>query len=269
MMQVSVLEKAEELSPEVSNGHAVDGRCASTAPCESSPVPSVSPSDESPSKKNVYRENDRPLTPRAVCIKKIGNMKSPHLSPSPSNCTSSDDDLFADVQRNDDDNITESAVLPDVEDEDQSKEILTSAFTQNLSWIEEEQIKDPSVLGTSYGCHPHYADQFKDTIRETLVQLLKERGKHKIVAIGECGIDYMRSTVDPEVQKEVFFTQLCLAKDYGLPIIIHCRSGHRGTLDAEASCMEVLDKAEIPSCYPIHRHCFTENWEVAVMWLKR
>ncbi|PIO75426.1 hypothetical protein TELCIR_02521 [Teladorsagia circumcincta] len=114
----------------------------------------------------------------------------------------------------------ENAVLPDVEDEEQPKEVgffgcipnfidprvFTSGSSQyDPRWIE-EQTRDPSVLGTSYGCHPHYADQFKDT-------------------------------------KEVFFTQLTIAKEYQLPIIIHCRSGHRGTLDAEASCMEVLNKA--------------------------
>ncbi|KAK5976522.1 hypothetical protein GCK32_002347 [Trichostrongylus colubriformis] len=135
-------------------------------------------------------------------------------------------------------------------------------------WIQ-EQIKDPSVLGTTFGCHPHFAHIFKDTIHETLVQLLKEKDKYKIVAVGECGIDYMKSDGDPEVQKKVFLTQLNLSKKYDLPVVIHCRSGPRGSFDAEQSCFEVIEKAEMSRHHHVHRHCFNENWDVARRWLTR
>ncbi|VDO42293.1 unnamed protein product [Haemonchus placei] len=122
------------------------------------------------------------------------------------------------------------------------------------TWIQEQ---DPAVLGATYGCHPHFATAGKDL---SFKQLL--------LAIGECGIDYMRSESDPKVQKEVFMTQLSLAKAYELPIVIHCRSGPRGTLNAEETCLEALDE-EISRFHNIHRHCFTENWDVALKWLRR
>ncbi|KAK6061650.1 hydrolase, TatD family, partial [Cooperia oncophora] len=80
---------------------------------------------------------------------------------------------------------------------------------------------------------------------------------------------HSRSDGDPEVQKEVFSTQLDLAKHFDLPIVIHCRSGPRGTFDAEESCLEVLEKTGISGFHNIHRHCFTENWDVACRWLRK
>ncbi|KAK6019822.1 hypothetical protein OSTOST_14533 [Ostertagia ostertagi] len=79
MMQVSVLEKAEELSPEVSSGHAVDGDVHQPAPCESSPVPSVSPSDDSPSKEKKKKKH--PDMPRYA-----DKFQYKKLTPSPSSC---------------------------------------------------------------------------------------------------------------------------------------------------------------------------------------
>ncbi|XGW26451.1 hypothetical protein V3C99_007229 [Haemonchus contortus] len=136
------------------------------------------------------------------------------------------------------------------------------------AWIQ-EQVQDQAVLGATYGCHPHFATGYQNTIRNTLIRLIEEREKYKLLAIGECGIDYMRSEGDPKVQKEVFMTQLSLAKAYDLPIVIHCRSGPRGTLNAEETCLEALDEAEISRYHNIHRHCFTENWDVALKWLRR
>jgi len=58
----------------------------------------------------------------------------------------------------------------------------------------------------------------------------------KVVAIGEIGLDYYN--IDPKldtqevkkVQKEVFWQQLLLAYNMGLPVIIHCRQAHDDTL---------------------------------------
>ena len=50
----------------------------------------------------------------------------------------------------------------------------------------------------------------------------------KVVGIGECGLDYFRTSDESlkEKQKEVFIKHLKLAKEANKPIIIHCRNAH-------------------------------------------
>ena len=65
----------------------------------------------------------------------------------------------------------------------------------------------------------------------------------KVVAIGECGLDYFRTANESfkQKQKEVFVKHLELAKEVNKPIIIHCRNAHEDLL-------EILRlEAELPS----------------------
>ena len=50
----------------------------------------------------------------------------------------------------------------------------------------------------------------------------------KVVGIGECGLDYFRTSDESfkEKQKEIFIKHLELAKEVNKPIIIHCRDAH-------------------------------------------
>ncbi|KAK6752498.1 hypothetical protein RB195_003739 [Necator americanus] len=136
----------------------------------------------------------------------------------------------------------------------------------DFDWIL-QQLQSNYVLGATYGCHPHFADSFKDSIHDTLVHLLENRKKSKLLAIGECGLDYMKSDVVSEVQVEVFRAQLALAKEYQIPLVIHCRSGSRGLGDAEKICLSVMNDVGLSRFHNIHRHCFTESWEVAKKWI--
>merc|ERR1712179_297997 len=62
----------------------------------------------------------------------------------------------------------------------------------------------------------------------------------KVVAVGECGLDYSRkNTVGKELQKQVFTNQLKIAMQYKLPLVLHIR-------DAEADGYEVLAAQESP-----------------------
>ena len=74
------------------------------------------------------------------------------------------------------------------------------------------------------GCHPYHCDEFD-------LEFLKKYVNHpKCVAIGECGLDYYRLPKDEiqkeknmKLQKEVFISQIKLAKSISKPIIIHIR----------------------------------------------
>lgn len=85
------------------------------------------------------------------------------------------------------------------------------------------------------GCHPTRSkqfDQFKggpEAYLAALDRLIGEnmKGKGRVVAVGECGLDYDRTHfASPEVQKRHFRSQLTLAKKYHLPLFLHSRAAH-------------------------------------------
>ena len=74
------------------------------------------------------------------------------------------------------------------------------------------------------GVHPHHSDK----IERDWVQDLEKLAKNpKVVAIGECGLDYYsyksNAIVDPKIQKEVFIKQIELSLKLKLPLQIHNR----------------------------------------------
>ncbi len=78
----------------------------------------------------------------------------------------------------------------------------------------------------------------------------------KIIAIGECGLDYYY-TNDVKIKKlqyELFIKQIDLAIKYNLPLIIHCR-------EAFGDLLEILKKTpQIHNNFVIH--CYTEGKEI-------
>ncbi|MBI2888578.1 MAG: TatD family hydrolase [Candidatus Liptonbacteria bacterium] len=64
----------------------------------------------------------------------------------------------------------------------------------------------------------------------------------KVVAIGECGLDYYRLVIGDmeqatrEKQKEVFVRHIELAHEVGKPLMIHCRSAFPDLIDVLAAC---------------------------------
>ena len=73
----------------------------------------------------------------------------------------------------------------------------------------------------SVGIHPHEAKRYKD--KKDLEKFAKLAGLPKVVAIGECGLDYFYNHSPKEDQIELLHFQLQLAKDHGLPLIFHIR----------------------------------------------
>ncbi|MCJ7792642.1 MAG: TatD family hydrolase [Candidatus Marinimicrobia bacterium] len=89
------------------------------------------------------------------------------------------------------------------------------------------------------GLHPHDAEKVKD-INELVNFLRQLTKKPKVVAIGECGLDYypvdqgkFRKEITPklkEKQQKVFQAQLKLAEELKLPVIVHNRDAHQDVL---------------------------------------
>lgn len=69
-------------------------------------------------------------------------------------------------------------------------------------------------------------------------------GQDKVVAIGECGLDYFRiessDTETKDLQKEIFIKQIDLSVEKNLPLILHVRP-QKGTMDAYEDVLEILE----------------------------
>ncbi len=61
----------------------------------------------------------------------------------------------------------------------------------------------------------------------------------KVVAVGECGLDYFRPPFDKEKQKELFIQQIEFAQKHHLPLMLHCRAS-KGTQDAYEDALDIL-----------------------------
>jgi TatD DNase family protein len=78
---------------------------------------------------------------------------------------------------------------------------------------------DPRLFAT-VGVHPHDAEQLDDEGRKRLREWL---GRPRVVAVGECGLDYFYMNSAREIQREVFAEQVALAREIDLPVVIHVR----------------------------------------------
>lgn len=77
------------------------------------------------------------------------------------------------------------------------------------------------------GVHPHEADMVSEAdLRE--ISRLAER--EKVVAIGETGLDYYRNLATPQNQQRIFRSQIEIALERGLPLVVHCRQAQEDTL---------------------------------------
>ncbi|MBU6415108.1 TatD family hydrolase [Patescibacteria group bacterium] len=109
------------------------------------------------------------------------------------------------------------------------------------------------VLGASVGFHPGHASENsyhdKNELREEAqesfdIERLRELAKHpKVLAIGECGLDYYRDQrlEISERQKKVFVQQIELARELQKPLIIHCRSAFGDLINILNSKSHILN----------------------------
>lgn len=100
--------------------------------------------------------------------------------------------------------------------------------------------KYPNILLASVGVHPQ---EINDSPFE--LKKLIEENHEKIVAIGECGMDFS-SEYDRDWQEKVFRIQIKLAQKYDLPLIIHARKAVDETVEI---LKEYKDLSGVFHCY--------------------
>lgn len=104
-------------------------------------------------------------------------------------------------------------------------------------------------VSASVGLHPHFfnrPDIDEARIAEEAGRLEMLAGHPKVVAIGECGLDYFSREPGHPItdeqksrQKEGLFVQMGIAMKLGLPLILHTRPSH-GSMDAYEDMFDIL-----------------------------
>ena len=79
----------------------------------------------------------------------------------------------------------------------------------------------PETLFATAGIHPHDAKTMNAESIKILTALLKEK---KVVAVGECGLDFDRDFSPRPVQESCFHAQLSLAEEVQKPLFLHERA---------------------------------------------
>jgi len=125
--------------------------------------------------------------------------------------------------------------------------------------------KYKGIIYSSIGIHPHHAIdlgrdpyEFSETRTKTLIEALSHMAKEKeVVAIGEIGLDFFRENSRELRKKQVdlFKSQLAIAVDFNLPIIVHSREAEDDTMTELVKQKNKIDKGVV--------HCFTGSYNFA------
>lgn len=100
------------------------------------------------------------------------------------------------------------------------------------------------------GMHPHDASRFDARAGAEIEQLV---ANPQVVAVGECGLDFFRMRSPREDQERALRAQVALAREAGLPLVVHVR-------DAWPEVLRLLDEG---SAEQVVLHCFTGDLETA------
>ena len=126
---------------------------------------------------------------------------------------------------------------------------IDSTYTDAMFQLEKEY---PNNVFLMAGLHPtHVKNNYKDELQH-VEDLLSQRSFY---AIGEIGIDLYWDKTTLSIQQDAFRHQIKLAKQYKLPIVIHCR-------EAFEEIFEILEEEKSEDLYGIF-HCFTGTLEQA------
>jgi TatD DNase family protein len=114
---------------------------------------------------------------------------------------------------------------------------------------------EPDVFAT-VGVHPHEAHSWDEAGRRKLAGWLDHP---RVVAVGECGLDYHYTHSPREVQRQVFAEQLASARERKLPVAIHVRGDDATAYDEVLDLWRAEGRGELEGVL----HCYTGSLDFA------
>jgi TatD DNase family protein len=142
-------------------------------------------------------------------------------------------------------------VLRRMEENNVVRALCVSVQLEKLDEILGLATKYPNIYA-SVGVHPDN----ENCEEPTTEQLVTLSNHHKVVAIGETGLDYFRTKGDTEWQRKRFRVHIDAAKRTHKPLIIHTREAGNDTLDI----LREQGRGEVKGVM----HCFTETLPFAL-----
>jgi len=115
-----------------------------------------------------------------------------------------------------------------------------------------------AMVSCTAGIHPHEAGKVAGGDLPRIAELLRDP---RVVAVGECGLDYHYDFAERDVQRRVFAAQLDIARGAGKPLVIHCR-------EAFDDCAALLEDHGYRD-QPVVFHCFTGTADEAARAAQR
>ena len=100
------------------------------------------------------------------------------------------------------------------------------------------------------GLHPYDADLATEELMKKWEKMISD--DERILAIGECGLDYFKAKIPREVQMNAFRLQLELAAKLNVPVVVHNR-------DADEDTFEILSKYNVSAVF----HCYGSSIQFA------
>jgi len=107
---------------------------------------------------------------------------------------------------------------------------------------------EPGVYAT-VGLHPHEAHLLDD---DYLTELEALTGRPRVVAVGECGLDFFRDLSPRDAQRRAFSAQIQLARRSGLPLVVHVREAGDEAMAQLAA--EAADLTVVMHCYSLPQY---------------
>lgn len=130
--------------------------------------------------------------------------------------------------------------------------IVNVGASMKTSEVTVELTKEYDFVYGAVGVHPNEVGAMKDS---DIRQLKRWSALEKIVAIGEIGLDYHYDEPAKQIQFQWFEAQMELARQVGLPIIVHSRDAAKDTVDI----MKSLHAGDIGGVI----HCYSYTKELA------
>ncbi|MBI4039441.1 TatD family hydrolase [Candidatus Daviesbacteria bacterium] len=133
--------------------------------------------------------------------------------------------------------------------------IINVGTTQTASQQAIDLAQKHDYIYATVGTHPIDLGKTVDIDINKMRQLAQSK---KVVAIGECGLDYSRPNIKPpHEQEKIFSLQIQLAHQLRLPLIIHCREAWNDIFPFLKT--QLLAQLAPPGVF----HCFTGNQDQA------
>jgi TatD DNase family protein len=105
-----------------------------------------------------------------------------------------------------------------------TRQVVTGADLQSSRQAAALAAQHPECLWSTAGVHPHHAASFDPARRDDWIELLAQT---RVVAVGECGLDYFRDLSPRAAQRSAFAAQLEIAVSVQKPVFLHQRDAHQ------------------------------------------